>query len=299
MNSLSRSEKNVNEDAIAIVRTSDHTSEKVRLYDRKPEQYFEPVIDEDPDLWMVVDGASGLTKADHMHMQSDAGWFSHFLCAYLASHNDSKRTLSDLLKEACLQAKARFENCPEIEQPSCALAILRKNQVTDSYEYLVLGDCVLLIERTDHSVMRITDPNIGSFDQMAIDEMERLSEERHEPFLAQRPAVHSILVHNRGMKNKPDGYAIADLSTDWLGRQLTGFFPIEQFLQAALYSDGFDQLQSFLNLSDGGFAGYLFSRKADELIDELFEKQEQDADCSRLPRLKKRDDTSLILVRPE
>lgn len=296
VNSISKSEKNVNEDAIAIARTSAHTFETIKLYNLKPDRFFEPVLDERPDFWMVADGASGLTKADHMHMQSDAGWFSHFLCAYMICHHDPNRTLSELLEEACLKAANRFEACPEIEQPSCAIAILRKNPITNHYDYLVLGDCVLLIEQTDHSVKRITDPSIGSFDQIAIDEMKRLSLLKQESFLEQRPSVHSLLVQNRSMKNKPDGYAIADLSADWLGHELTGTLEAEQFFQAALYSDGFDQLQSFLHLSNEDFAHHLFSFSADDLVDELFKLQEQDADCSRLPRLKKRDDTSLILV---
>lgn len=298
MNFVSRTEKKINEDAIAIVNTIKRSSSNTLLINQ---DIFNDLLDENPNLWIVADGASGLTKADHMQLTSDAAWFSHFLCQYLALHNDESKTLSKLLEEACLCAKSQFPSCPEIEQPSCALAILRKNESKHCFDYLVLGDCVLFLkvnskENQQPTYLKISDDRIAYFDQLAIDEMARLAKQKNETMFAQRPFVQSILIHNRNMKNKADGYAIADLSADWLNHEIAGSIPYDQLLSAALYSDGFDQLQSFLNLSDHQFGDHLFSHDANFLIDQLFNQQELDANCSLLPRLKKRDDTSLIVI---
>lgn len=298
MNFVSRSEKKRNEDALIIAHTPKQPISKQIV---NAQDVFTIRVDEHPNLWIVADGASGLTQADHMHVTSDAAWFSHFLCHYLADHNDQTKTLSTLLSEACLCAKSQFEDCPELEQPSCAIAILRKNESHQCFDYLLLGDCVLFIQIKDAqtsmpSYLKITDDRIADFDHLAIDEMMRLAKQKNESPVIQRPFVQSILIQNRSQKNKPNGYAIADLSNDWLHQEITGSIMMDQLQHAALYSDGFDQLQSFLALDNQQFGEYLFSHHAQDLVDQLFQFQEEDSHCSRLPRLKKRDDTSLILT---
>lgn len=298
MNFVSRSEKKRNEDAIMIANTNQQSASNRIL---NAQDVFTTRFDQNPNLWIVADGASGLTQADHMHTSSDAAWFSHFLCRYLCDHHDESQTLSTLLAKACLCAKVQFEDCPELEQPSCAIAILRKNESHHCFDYLLLGDCVLFFKLKEPqsnacSYLKITDDRIADFDQRAIDEMVRLAKEKHESLIAQRPFVQSILIHNRNMKNKPNGYAIVDLSTDWLHQERTGSIEMERFEHAALYSDGFDQLQSFLDLDNQQFGEYLFCHQAQDLVDKLFQFQQEDSNCIRLPRLKKRDDTSLILI---
>lgn len=298
MNFVNRSEKKQNEDAITIAKTLKHEISNQIV---SPQDVLTCRLDDQANLWIVADGASGLTKADHMHIASDAAWFSHFLCWYLAVHNDVTKTLSALLEEACLCAKRQFEDCPELEKPSCAIAILRKNETLHCFDYLLLGDCVLFFQLKDPqsaeiSYLKVTDDRIAEFDQRAIDEMARLAKQKNESMIAQRPFVQSILIHNRNQKNKPGGYAIADLSNDWLHQEITGCIRFDQFEHAALYSDGFDQLQSFLSLDNHQFGQYLFSHNAQDQVDLLFVYQDADPNCIQLPRLKKRDDTSLILI---
>ncbi len=308
MHSESRSQKKVNEDVVFV---SDS-------------------------LWIVADAASGLTKSDYMHQGSDAAWFSNFLVSSISKQiqakdqaakstansngfKDSDLSLSQILATACKQAADPFPTCSELEMPSAAIAILYKNEAKNQFEYLVLGDCVLLLET--ETVTKVTDPTIAAFDQIALDFMAKSSQEHHQPFLDQRPLANAILIENRKKKNQPDGYFIADCSTRWLGHELTGTILLSDLKRAALYSDGFDQLQSFLEAdpallttprlnkkvqlktgpernagnADQEFLDYIFANQ-DAVLDQLYDFQEQDAACETLPRLKIRDDTSLILV---
>lgn len=340
----------------------------------------EDVIYASDNLWIVGDAASGLTKTDWMHQGSDAAWFSHFLVnriikALQPALTDDKvsvqtafsfpdrpaqtGSLSEILASACQQAAAIFPSCSELEMPSAAIAILYRNESRQQFEYLVLGDCVLLAElvdsqvpvdpekpagqeriisqeklakadesnaekdknnteedenkegdqegrtnfnfdRPDSPVCKITDSTIASFDGIALDFMKARSQASNEPFLAQRLLANEILIANRKKKNQPDGYAIADCTTRWAGRELTGTIPLSALKRAALYSDGFDQLQTFLQAdqttqSDQDFLNYIFDHQS-EILDLLHDRQEQDAACQILPRLKLRDDTSVILV---
>ncbi len=300
---------------------------------RSQKKNNEDVIFASDTLWIVADAASGLTKSDYMQQGSDAAWFSNFLVSSIAKqietkdqavassdHSDdlknSDLSLSQILANACKQAADLFPACSELEMPSAAIAILYKNKAKNQFEYLVLGDCVLLLE-TD-TVTKITDPTIAAFDQLALDFMAKSSQEKHQPFLDQRPLANAILIENRKKKNQPGGYFIVDCSTRWLGHELVGTVPLDALKRAALYSDGFDQLQSFLEAdsfllaasnqdekmhteadakgnTDPAFLDYIFANQ-DSVLDQLYDLQEQDATCTILPRFKLRDDTSLILV---
>lgn len=286
---------------------------------RTEKKHNEDVIYASDNLWIVCDAASGLTKTDWMHQGSDAAWFSHFLVDFIVStlkpetNQPVSSSLSEILASACQQAANLFPPCSELEMPSAAIAILYRNVAQKRFEHLVLGDCVLLADlvnaqkKTGSSsdgpaltTYKITDPTIAHFDGMALDFMKARSQKLHEPFLAQRPLANEILIANRQKKNQPNGYAIADCTTRWAGHELSGAFSLEALKRVALYSDGFDQLQDFLQAdqiihSDQAFLNFVFDHQS-EVLDLLYQKQNQDSSCEIIPRLKLRDDTSLILV---
>ena len=299
---------------------------------RTEKKHNEDVIYASDNLWIVCDAASGLTKTDWMHQGSDAAWFSHFLVDFIVNalkpetnQSAPSCSLSEILASACQQASTIFPPCSELEMPSAAIAVLYRNVAQKRFEYLVLGDCVLLAELVNEArsgstsrlvseekktgsssdepaltTHKITDPTIAHFDGMALDFMKGRSQKLHEPFLAQRPLANEILIANRQKKNQPDGYAIADCTIRWAGHELSGTFSLEALKRAALYSDGFDQLQDFLQAdqiihSDQAFLNFIFDHQ-NEVLDLLYQKQNQDSSCEIIPRLKLRDDTSLILV---
>lgn len=275
MYSKSRTEKQINEDACLA-------SEKFLI---------------------VCDGASSLSKINHLDPSSDAAWFSHFLTREIAKQNDDARSLSDLLADLCRQAGALYPPAPDEDMPSAAIAILRRNDLTEQFDWLVLGDCSLLMEieepdeqpdqGKEERILCVRDESIAAFDDLAISQMQRLAKQKHEPLLAQRPFVHEILTRNRAMKNKPEGYAIADLTDAWQGMERSGSIPISSLKRAALFSDGFLQLQEFRNLDNAAFLETIFA-DPEKALEDLYNLQEQDAACEKLPRLKKRDDTTLV-----
>lgn len=248
---------------------------------------------------IVCDGASSLSKINHLDPISDAAWFSHFLTREIARQNDDANSLSDLLAEICRQAGELYPQAPKEDMPSAAIAILRRNDLTGQFDWLVLGDCTLMMEieepdqEKEDRILCIRDETIAAFDDLAISQMQKLADQKHEPLLSQRPFVHEILTRNRSLKNKPEGYAIADLTDAWQEMEHAGSIPISSLKRAALFSDGFLQLQEFRYLDNTAFLETIFA-DPEKAMDDLHELQEQDAACEKLPRLKKRDDTTLV-----
>ncbi len=247
-------------------------------------------------IWIVVDGASALCGGDLMKTGSDASWLSHAICDARQALADCASSIEDNLKSVLRALRDQFPACRDAMIPSCALAIARVNSDRRALEYFVLGDCSLMIE-TDKDVLVFSDPAVGTFDGKVIERMQQLVLEDGGSFLAKRQdqRIKDMLLSNRMMKNNPKGgYSIADLNADWFS-SVQGELPLENVKRFALYSDGFDQLQSFSTMDNRAFLIHLFE-SPDTVIDELFVFQDEDAVCSRLPRLKKRDDTTLVLV---
>lgn len=247
-------------------------------------------------VWIVVDGASALCGGDLMKTGSDAAWLSHAICDANQTLADCASSIEDNLKCVLRTLHDQFPACMDVMIPSCALAIARVNSDRRSLEYFVLGDCSLMIE-TDKDVLLFSDPAVGTFDGRVIEMMQQLVHEDGGSFLAKRQdqRIKDMLLANRMMKNNPEGgYSIADLNGDWFS-SVQGELPLECVKRFALYSDGFDQLQSFSTMDNDAFLNHLFE-SPDRVLDELFAFQDEDAACTRLPRLKKRDDTTLVLV---
>lgn len=261
--------------------------------------YSEKVWNEDvyaagKDYAFVLDGASGLNNVNRMAPMSDACWLVRSLKNWLLLHLQEDRSLQEILSEGLDILKEQYGECSGLESPSCTITCIRIRE--DKLEYFALGDSLLLIETKDR-LYSFCDEAVEKLDNLVIARMQELSFEKMKPFLEMRPYVTELLQKHRLMKNTPEGYWICDLSKVGLSHALQGSLPLNSVQRVALMSDGMMQLRDFRNLGNKEFLDLLFRRKS-RCFPMLMELQEQDVRCRVLPRLKKRDDTTLILWTP-
>ncbi len=109
-------------------------------------------------------------------------------------------------------------------------------------------------------------------------------------------ACNDLLLMNRNLRNKDDGYWILDLSGVGIGHALKCCWPADSVKTFFVCSDGFAQLTDTFGVY-ADYAGLLDAVRhtsLDELCDTLFTAQDQDPQANRFPRFKLRDDTSCL-----
>lgn len=264
------------------------------LQTKSQKKVNEDAIGASDSMWIVCDGASSLSKIQHLDTDSDAAWLARSFVSGLLEREHDDRPLEELLEDVIRILSAQYPTVEALDQPSAALAVLRIDRSRGLAEALVLGDCEILI-RTESKTIDLTDPAIGAFDQRALTEMERLQTIEGGSFLSHRPQVNSILMENRLCKNTEDGYWIADLSCKWKGYALTWSAPADSIQAAALFSDGFAQLGEFEHLSAALFLDAILDDPG-RCLERLDLYQKNDPGCEKLHRLKQQDDTSLVVL---
>lgn len=261
--------------------------------------YSEKVWNEDvwaagDDYAFVLDGASGLGSHNRMAPMSDACWLVRSLKNWLLLHLHEDRSLEDIIRDGLKQLSQEYGECTGLESPSCTISCIRIRK--GRLEYYVLGDSLLLIE-TEDRLYSFCDEAVEKLDGLVIARMQELSMEKMKPFLEMRPYVKDMLQKHRLMKNTPEGYWICDLSGAGLCHALQGSLPLNEVRRTALMSDGMMQLREFRRLDNTDFLDLLYRRQS-RCFPLLMELQEEDVRCRVLPRLKKRDDTTLVLWTP-
>ena len=237
-------------------------------------QYNEDVFCLGSDYAMVLDGASGLDKANRMQTGSDARWFVEQMMRAIQKNIHSNQTLKQIVKEAIQSLIPLYPIVEKQYMPSGCLSLIRCKE--DTIEYIGFGDCVALFE-LKNEILCLYDHNIEKLDNLAL----------------QSKDPYPILLENRNLRNEPNGYCALDLTFKSLDMCIEQTFKKEDVRSIALMSDGFYQLKQLLQLDSSCFIQTLYEQK-EKALPLLYSLQEQDWPCQILPRFKKRDDTTVL-----
>lgn len=237
-------------------------------------EYNEDVFTYGKDYAMVLDGASGLDKANRMHTGSDARWFVVEVMKEIEKHIHDSLPLKSIVKHAIEALIPLYPVVAKNCMPSGCLSLVRV--LDDIVEYVGFGDSVLMIE-TDTGCECLYDHKIEQLDAMALQALDRLP----------------ILLNNRNLRNVEGGYCALDLTMDSFSCCIERTWPKSQVHSIALMSDGFYQLKEFLKQDTLAFL-HTLSEQKEKTLPMLYSLQEQDWPCLLLPRLKKRDDTTIL-----
>jgi len=247
-------------------------------------------------LAFVMDGASGLSPFRISDHASDAAWYTDTLKHAVLKYRNLPE-LKDVLRCALDEVNTRYRQFEGFSQitdfPSAVIAMARVKK--QDIQFLVLGDCICLLETKDNKILRIADERLQAFDQKALRYgMERCQKE-HLDFCDARPFYQKILVENRRMKNKEGGYYCLSDQSIGIEHAYTAQYPLSELNSMILMSDGFAQLIDLFHLyEDTTIFSAIREKKTTTLMQELKDAQEKDRKSNQYPRFSFRDDATIV-----
>lgn len=252
----------------------------------------------------VMDGASGLSGKNIVDPISDSAWMAgkirDGLCALL--DRDDPRPTRQLLRQVVAQVReeyvqalqSRKSDAPE-DSPSAGLALFR--QRGGKLEFFGIGDCVGVAKLPDGRDFYALDSNLPKLDNQVLKQMKQIHLRTGVSMGEAKKACNDLLIKNRCLRNKPEGYWILDLLTDdGINNAQEETWELVEPICVGAFSDGFSQLTDVF----GCYRNYtaLFEAMQGNDLEEMFRAlcalQDADSNCTEYPRFKLRDDTSAL-----
>ncbi|MFF6776353.1 protein phosphatase 2C domain-containing protein [Streptomyces sp. NPDC012637] len=243
---------------------------------------------------VVVDGA-GMPDALRAPCLHGVSWFAETLGTALCSAAGGGGSLRSALASAIEHTTHAHRDTCAVDDPlspSATLAVLRQHG--DTLQWLVLGDCTLVLERGG-AVEAISDTRLS-----AVARSERTAMKSAPPGSAERRRLHALLVRaERTCRNRPGGYWVAASEPHAADAALYGSYPSRDVARAALMTDGAARLVTPFALADwSACLGILEDQGPESLIDQVRDAELTDNRLTRWPRSKLHDDATVVYVRP-
>lgn len=243
----------------------------------------------------VLDGATGLGENDIMGTGDDAKWFVEQIKERLVRELPGALSIQDILERAIVELRQQYEKRnPQVQKadiPSAGIALFRQRQ--DQLEFFGMGDCRGIVELTDGSYECLYDKRLEALDHQVIEQMKKLSMERKLPFLQTRAMVQKELRINREKRNTEDGYCALDLNSICVKQATVRVWKCNNVKRILSMSDGMAEVFAFNLYANEGELMDAVRQDVTGTILALFAAQDRDAACDEVPRLKKRDDTTV------
>ncbi|MBQ9317795.1 MAG: hypothetical protein IJ203_13365 [Atopobiaceae bacterium] len=251
---------------------------------------------------VLVDGATGLTKANIVPDTSDAAWYARTLSERLLVHlADPKTTMTDAFVAAGREAAEAFRTIPgaeklaRIDEPNGSVVALRWQG--DQVQVGLLGDCTAVVTMRDAAAVELHDATLTLLDDQNYERMYRYATERGTTMAEARKALNPRFIENRLKMNEPDGYWAADVSCRGMAHVLCHEFSSSEVVGLFACSDGY---AAAVDMGVVGSAAELARRVAlgegEAVGGELRAAEELDAGCWRVHRSKTSDDATYVHV---
>ena len=262
----------------------------------------EDAVYADPDLLIVMDGASGLNGIHLTPAPTDACWLAGETVSRLADRlkrpeNSIPQALADTAAELKAQMFSYGYQDDPFAFPSGSLMLAR--EAGDRIELFSLGDCTALAAfHDDRSVLHFHDDAVTRLDGMVLSGAAELAREKGISVADALPHFHGMLVGNRMQRNKEGGYWIFEPAGLGIHHGQSLLLPKAEVRSLALMSDGFyDIVEQEDGPTHRQLLEWLETAPADELIRQLFAQLEKDPQLNRLPRFKTKDDATVAFAR--
>ncbi|WP_426365116.1 protein phosphatase 2C domain-containing protein [Streptomyces sp. E-08] len=244
---------------------------------------------------VVLDGA-GMAPGMNSGCRHGVAWYVEQLGTRLhveAARRDAPLTIclaTAIESTASLHRDTCVVDAPLSPSATVAMARVRG----DSFEWLVLGDCTVLIQRDD-VVTATTDDRLA---QVAPHAREVLA--RAVPGSPERQRAHEALVQEeRSQRNVRGGYWVAAADPTAASHALTGSEIASRVQGVALLTDGAGRLVTTFRSTDWqGYMTLLSHGGPEEILRLVREAEASDSDLSRWPRSKQHDDATIAYIRP-
>lgn len=253
-------------------------------------------------LYVVLDGATGLGEQAVNSLTSDAVWFVEAFAGELKKHWHTTRNFPKSLDLSIQSCRLSYSKAtagaprPAYECPSAGMvAGVVEDDVLHFYR---LGDCSIYCKDGPNAQSLFGWTPLMDMDARSILAFRRELQNGLEPRQA-RAAILPILREHRGKMNKPGGYGALSIDPDCLRFLDHVTLPIEGPVELLLASDGFCAAERYFSVGPGGLFERSMEMGLDRLIKEIRFIEGQDYGMSLFPRLKPSDDATAVLVRCE
>lgn len=210
---------------------------------------------------VLVDGAGGFADADAV-CRHGVAWYASILggtLLHLLSFAQD-RSLPELLAEAIEQVTESHRGTCDVADPispSAAVAVLRRSG--DRLDHLVLGDAVVVLDKTADLPLVVTDPRETTVVNSYLPALAAAGEGSDE--------YRRILRDLRANRNRPGGFWVAKDDPRAAAQAITGSCPLAELTGALLLSNGASRFVDRFGLTDwSGLLALLASSGPDEVI---------------------------------
>lgn len=287
------------------MRRADSTSDLTVLSSRVDcgEEPLEDLIGRTNNATWVIDGASGMGENNLTDFVSDGVWFVETFDQCLKKQTvNFSQSLSEIVSNCIEEVRIQFENCVSeqvndpVLEPVGAISLVRG--LGSEIEYLVLGDCSLVIKKQSGNVETILGDGPRELDKRVVEEVINIMEREGVSYETAYSAARPMLKEHRRMKNKSDGYWTLGFEKEAVSHAKTGRISIDNLNCLYLFSDGFEPLVPTYNVfADWATAtDYIAANGIERTFQLLRDIERSDPECRRYPRLKPMDDASLVVA---
>lgn len=269
--------------------------EKIYEYCKKGNgKYNEDVVGSTSNIACVIDGATDVFFDEHKELDGIVHKYVNLLIENVikcfAQEKDVCSIVSLAIALTYEQLNKMFiiDNYEEYELPTFSIACIKEN--CDSYEFMVLGDCYILI-RDRECITMLNDERIIKFSQQNRKTLRKLK-------LDPRSDASSINVYKSTRKkaNSIDGYPIGSISGKGIKNAITGKISKNKVSDILIYSDGFVDYFESGGIDKEHLFDYFWLK---EIVKESENYYENNDIYMKQLRPKQMDDKTIILLKKE
>jgi hypothetical protein len=253
----------------------------------------------------VLDGTTGHHPVRLFPGPTDAAWFAETADRLLrdraAQATDGATLLEDLVHSliATCQASALVPlDSPDIDKPAASLALVRF--ADDALEYVMLGDCKLLLRAHNGAVEALDHSQVAAFDAGLVAALRDMQAAGETDLAKSMTKLRPMILANRRRKNRLGGYGVLADDPACSAFADIGRRPAATITHVLLASDGFYRLvDAYRTHTSATLVHDALSGGLSALYAQLRGIEDADAQCLTYPRLKARDDAAALLLHLE
>lgn len=241
---------------------------------------------------MVIDGATSLSKSNLV--PSSGAYLMNQIKEVIPTLKGSIiERLNTVSKQVYNQLK-KEGNLTINMLPSAGLAWV---EFHDEYiDIFTIGDCEVCIVKKDNDIIRIMLDDLSRLDSKAIEEMTHISNTENISIKEAREHINDLLISNRLLMNKNNGYAIFTPDDNPNFKYLKRTFKTKDIKEIYLYTDGFaDSFKTFKlykNIEDL----ILSNHTLEDIVSSIEEQSVNDYLYNKYPRFKLLDDITVVKI---
>lgn len=257
----------------------------------------------------VLDGVTGHQDNPRTDGETDGQWYVEQLNDVLQEQVTDGVRLDDLARESIATVRQRFRaavDAPDDDNTAtpAATGVLVHRRTSgaevDEIEYLILGDCTLVIEKR-HTVVHLSDRRAAPKEQEQIEAMQDAFDRGAKTPEEAREMAKDAFLKNKDALNSRDGHWAFGLLPEAVDKSLMGTFEVNHAPKLHLMTDGFASLVDLYHIyptwEDAVTA--IKNQGHEAVLSEIRDVEASDPNLREYPRTKPADDATLLTVVPE